>query len=351
MPLSVDIQKRMGEFSLHVRFEAENEALALLGASGSGKSVTLRCVAGILTPDRGKILLDGDPLYDSEQHINLPPQKRRVGYLFQEYALFPRMTVRQNIAAAIPDRKRRREETAAMLRRFRLEDAADLLPRQISGGQRQRTALARMLAARPRAILLDEPLSALDSFLRRQLETELAETLETFPGTAVWVTHDRGEAFRNCRRVCVLDRGRSQPAVSMETFLTHPGTPAAARLSGCENFLRAVPAENGVLLPDWNAVLDCGGPVPPDTGLAGIRAGHVRPAEAGAVNAVPCAVVRAVEDVSSAVVLLRPEAAREDAPLLRMELDKAVWQAVPDKTRLTAAISPADILLFSRENP
>ncbi len=204
-----------------------------------------------------------------------------------------------------------------------------------------------MLAAEPRAILLDEPLSALDSFLRQQLETELTEVLEGFSGPAVWVTHDRGEAFRNCRRVCVLDRGVSQPVSSMEALLARPATAAAARLSGCENFFQAVPAENAVFLPEWGAAFRCGSPVPEDTGLAGIRARHVRPTKAGAENAFPCVVIRAVEDVSSVTVLLKREGT--DAPLLRMELDKALWTAMGGPSHITAAVNPEDILLFPRE--
>ena len=203
MALSVDIQKQLGDFHLAVRFEAENETLALLGASGCGKSVTLKCVAGILTPDAGKIVLDGVTLYDSAAKINLPPQKRQVGYLFQQYALFPNMTVRQNIAAAVRDKARRKAEVAEKLHQFQLEAVADQKPGQLSGGQQQRCALARILASEPKAILLDEPFSALDSYLKYQLELELSNTLEGFPGTVLWVSHDRGEVFRNCRRVCV----------------------------------------------------------------------------------------------------------------------------------------------------
>ena len=205
MALSVDIRKALGNFHLAVQFDAGDETLALLGASGCGKSVTLKCIAGILTPDEGHIELDGVTLYDSASRINLPPQRRQVGYLFQQYALFPNMTVRQNIAAAVRDKARRQTEVAEKLRQFRLEAVADQKPGQLSGGQQQRCALARILASEPTAILLDEPFSALDSYLKYQLELELAETLGGFPGTVLWVSHDRGEVFRNCRRVCVVD--------------------------------------------------------------------------------------------------------------------------------------------------
>ena len=151
MSLTVRIRKQMGDFSLEADFTAQQETLGLLGASGCGKSVTLKCIAGILRPDEGLIQLDGQTLYDSAAGICLPPQKRGVGYLVQSYALFPNMTVRQNIAAAVTDRRLRRSETEEKLRQFRLEEIAELKPPQLSGGQQQRTALARILASRPLA--------------------------------------------------------------------------------------------------------------------------------------------------------------------------------------------------------
>ena len=346
MALSVDIRKQLGNFRLEVQFDAGGETLALLGASGCGKSVTLKCIAGILKPDEGRITLDGVTLFDSAARIDLPPQRRHVGYLFQNYALFPNMTVAQNIAAGVKERVRRREITAEKLRQFRLEDVSGQKPWQLSGGQQQRTALARILASEPKAILLDEPLSALDSYLKYQLELELAETLDSFPGTAVWVSHDRGEVFRSCRRVCVLDAGKSQPVQTLEELFRAPGTEAAARLSGCRNCAGAEPRGEAVFVPAWNVTLRCAGPAADHVRSIGIRAHQVRPAPPGTVNSFPCAVVRVIEDVFSTVVLLRPEGAAADAPLLRMELDKSVWQAVPDKQRLTAAIPPEDILLL-----
>nr|WP_326184651.1 ATP-binding cassette domain-containing protein [uncultured Oscillibacter sp.] len=346
MAISVDIRKRLGNFHLDVQFEAENERLALLGASGCGKSVTLRCIAGILTPDEGRIVLDGVTLFDSAARIDLPPQKRNVGYLFQQYALFPNMTVRQNISVGVRDRSKRRTVAEEKLRQFQLEDVSEKKPWQISGGQQQRTALARILASEPKAVLLDEPFSALDSYLKYQLELELMETLEQFPGTVLWVSHDRGEVFRNCQRVCVLDRGRSQPVQTLDDLFHRPDTEAAARLSGCKNYADAQPKGNSVFLPDWDITLNCGVPVPPEVRRVGIRAHHVHFAEPGVENTFVCAVARVVEDVFSTIVLLRPVHAKPDAPLLRMELDKAVWQAAPDKGKVTVSIAPQDILLL-----
>ena len=342
MSLSVDIEKQLGAFHLRVQFDTDDQPLALLGASGCGKSLTLRCIAGILRPDRGTIVLNGRTLFDSAKRIDLPPQQRHVGYLFQQYALFPNLTVRQNIACAVSDRRKRKQITEEKLRQFRLEAIAGLRPGQISGGQQQRTALARILASEPAAILLDEPLSALDSYLRYQLELELAETLEQFSGPVIWVSHDRGEAFRNCKNVCVLDNGTSQPLIPLDTLFRAPGTEAAARLSGCKNYADAVPRGQAVYLPQWELTLPCGREIPAGVDRIGIRAHHILPAAAG----IPCRVLRVIEDVFSTIVLLLPESAREGAPPLRMELEKEVWQQVPDKKHLSVSIDPACILLL-----
>ena len=345
MSLTVEIQKKLGSFQLDVQLDTDDHPLALLGASGCGKSLTLRCIAGTLTPDRGKIVLNGQTLFDSAANINLPPQKRRIGYLFQQYALFPTMTVRQNIASAVPDRKRRHEETDRRLRQFRLEALADLRPYQLSGGQQQRTALARIFASDPHAILLDEPLSALDSYLRYQMELELTETLEQFHGPALWVSHDRGEVFRNCKKVCILEHGHSQGVFTLDELFHAPGTEAAARLSGCKNYADAIPQGTSVYLPQWGLNLDCQRPVPSEVRRIGLRAHHIHPDPHG----FECRVLRVIEDVFSTIVLLLPVGSAADAPPLRMELDKAAWQAVPDHSTLSVSIEPDHILLLQHE--
>lgn len=347
MALSVNITKRLGDFQLRAAFEADQECLALLGASGCGKSVTLQCIAGTMTPDGGRIVLDGVTLFDSEQKINLPPQKRKVGFLFQQYALFPNMTVRQNIAAAAADKKTRDARTAEKLRQFRLEDAAELKPSQLSGGQQQRTALARMLMAEPRILLLDEPLSALDSYLRYRLELELAEELDQFHGTVLWVTHDRGEAFRNCSRICVIDRGISQPVCTTEDLFHAPRTEAAARLSGCKNYANAIPQGSCIRIPEWNLVLDCGREVPDEINRVGIRSHHVVPATQE-INAFDCRVIRVISDVFSEIVLLRPAGTEENAPYLRMELKKSAWLEFAGLEILRVSVLPENLLLLSQ---
>lgn len=347
--LRMDIRKKLGTFALEARFDAENGGpLALLGASGSGKSVTLQCVAGILRPDEGRVELDGRVLFDSAAHIDLPPQRRGVGYLFQHYALFPNMTVSQNLAAAVRRRPDRNALVAEALRRFRLEDVSQKRPAALSGGQQQRTALARILLSQPRAILLDEPFSALDSYLKAQLELELSDTLADFPGPVLWVTHDRGEARRNCHHVCVMDGGKSQPVQSMASFFRAPGSLSAARLSGCKSFAAAQPRGEAVFLPQWNVTLSCRRPVPPEITAVGLRAHCVRFDSPGAENAFSCRVLRVIDDVSSRILLLRPVDAAEDAPVLRMEL--SMDTAPPGGATaefVSVAVRPEDILLLT----
>ena len=172
MAIDVEIKKKTGNFCLEVKFCAEEEIFALLGASGCGKSMTLKCIAGIETPDEGHIILNGRVLFDSEKKINIIPQKRKVGYMFQDYALFPNMTVEKNIMAGM-GKHPSVEIVQNYIERFQLNGLENRLPAQLSGGQKQRVALARMMAAEPEILLLDEPLSALDSYLKWQMEEEL----------------------------------------------------------------------------------------------------------------------------------------------------------------------------------
>ena len=348
MSLYVDIEKQLGSFHLRVRLETENEITALLGASGCGKSMTLKCIAGIVTPDRGRIVLTGRVLFDSGEKVNLTPQQRRLGYLFQNYALFPNMTVEKNILCGVCGRDKQ-EKAAALadaLRRFRLEGLEKRYPAQLSGGQQQRVALARILCSQPEAILLDEPFSALDSFLKWNLELELSDLLADFQGPILWVSHDRGEVFRNCKKVCVMEQGTSQGTVTLRQLFHQPETEAAARLSGCKNIVEAVPAGSAVTLPQWGLTLDCTGPVPADIRRAGIRAHHVAAVPEGTPGAFRCTVERVIQDVFTTIVLLRPEQAAPDAPPLRMELEREAWQKLDRPNALWVHIQPRDLLLL-----
>ena len=313
MELIVDIKKRLGDFTLESRFSAGAGVTGLLGASGCGKSLTLKCIAGVERPDEGHIELDGRVLFDSAKGVDLPPQKRQVGYLFQNYALFPNMTVEQNIAAGAADRKNRREEARRLAEAFGLTQCLGRYPRQISGGQQQRTALARILASRPQALLLDEPFSALDSYLKWQIEMDLMGRLDQFGGPVLLVTHSRDEVCRQCRQVCVMDRGCSQPMQSVEQLLRSPQTLSACRLSGCENLTPIrLEADGSLVALDWGLTLRQTGPLPEGAAYLGVRAGQLRLADGPGEDRFLCRVLRRVAGQTADTLLLRPEGAGEE---------------------------------------
>ena len=251
--LEVNITKKLNQFTLHSEFTVQdNETLALLGSSGSGKSMTLRCIAGIVEPDNGYIRLNGRTLYDSDKMINLPPQDRKVGYLFQDYALFPNMKVRENILTAIKLRSEYVEQSLSfrlgemgrnyvnnecdsLLDRFKIKEIENQYTDMISGGQKQRTALARMLAAQPDLILLDEPFSSLDSNLKWTLEQEVMRLLESVVKPRILVTHNRDEVYLLADKVSCISDGLTQEVQDKEDFFASPKTVEAAILSGCKN--------------------------------------------------------------------------------------------------------------------
>lgn len=329
MALSVNIIKRLQGFTLNVSFLAEAGVTALLGASGSGKSMTLRCIAGVEKPDEGSIVLDGRVLYDSKQKIDLPPQERRVGYLFQRYALFPNMTVAENIDAGLSrehDTDARRTKRQSWITRFHLEGLEGRYPRELSGGQMQRVALCRMLAGEPEAILLDEPFAALDSHLKWQMEAEVRETLSQFSGVALLVSHDRGEVYRMSERACLLNAGVNEPLMATTALFERPRTLQSALITGCKNCVAAERQADGTaFVPGWNAHLKLDSAGTGTITHVGIRAHYVAPCEANAENALLCRVVEAADDVFSRVLTLLPAGGMQT---IRAEMSKAAAQGI-----------------------
>lgn len=223
MSLSVDIEKKLGAFYLRSQFEAPDETMALLGASGCGKSMTLKCIAGIVTPDRGRIVLGGRVLFDSEKKINLPPQQRRVGYLFQQYALFPNMSVEQNILCGIRsgDKAEKRRVLAEKIRMFRLEGLEKKHPAQLSGGQQQRVAIARALASDPEIIYFDEPTSALDPELTGEVLAVMRQLAEEGM-TMLVVTHEMGFARNVSSKTVFMENGVVVEQAPSHEFFANP---------------------------------------------------------------------------------------------------------------------------------
>ena len=281
MSLTVDIEKKLGDFRLRTAFETDGGILGVLGASGCGKSMTLKCIAGIETPDRGRIVLDGETLFDSEKKIDLPPQRRRVGYLFQNYALFPNMNVRRNILCGLHGEKDQAEKARAysdILDRLQLHGLEAHKPAELSGGQAQRVALARILVSKPRLLMLDEPFSALDSYLRDALQLETLELLRSFGGDVLLVTHSRDEAYHMCRRVAVLDDGALLTLKETKELFANPESRCAAALTGCKNIADARRIdEHTVEVPGWGVRLTTALPVREGLCAVGVRAHYFNP--------------------------------------------------------------------------
>lgn len=376
MSLSVDIRKRLGAFSLDASFASDDatETLALLGASGSGKSVALKCIAGTERPDEGRIVLNDRVLFDSAAGVDVSVRERRVGYLFQSYALFPTMTVEQNVVAGVRSgsRAERLARAHEQIRAFRLDGLERLRPAQLSGGQQQRCALARIMANEPELLLLDEPFSALDGYLRWQLELELADTLRAFPGGVVFVSHNRDEVYRMCDRVCVLTNGHSGRTVPTRELFDAPATLAEAVMSGCKNVSAATPVgDHALSCVDWGVTLACEREAA-GSDHAGIRAHDLRLVEANgravgdeggsedagaaaggtaaagdaaagaaaAGNRIPCAVARVIDNVFSTIVMC----ATPGGAQLRLELEKDAWARIGSPERVTLAVDPASVM-------
>jgi molybdate transport system ATP-binding protein len=237
--LEVRLVKRLPGFTLDVGWTADGGVAALFGPSGAGKSLTLQCMAGLLRPDAGRIVVDGRVLFDAAAGTDVPPQARRVGYVFQGYALFPHLTVADNVGFGLRDRPHveRARRVAEVIARLGLAGLDRRYPGELSGGQRQRVALGRALAIDPALLLLDEPLSALDAPLRRTLRDELRAVLTEWGAAAVVVTHDFPEAYRLGDRIVVYEGGRVVQAAPRTELLWQPASEAVARIMGIPNVL------------------------------------------------------------------------------------------------------------------
>ena len=235
--LSIDFEKRVGGFNLRPRFDADDEMVVLLGPSGSGKSLTLRAIAGLLRPDSGRIELPSGPVFDSEAGMDLPPQARSVGYVVQDLALFPHLNVAENIAFGLHGwpKQAQRERVEELVELLGLEGLEGRLPRETSGGQQQRVALGRALAARPRVLLLDEPFSALDAPIRNALRREVTRLRRQLGLLALFVTHDLQEAYALADRIAVYDQGEVLQCGPRAEVFRNPASVRVAQLLEARN--------------------------------------------------------------------------------------------------------------------
>lgn len=291
MQLIVDIQKQLPSYSLEVAFKVEQETLGILGSSGSGKSMTLRCIAGIETPTSGSIVLNDRILYDSRKGINLPSRDRNVGFLFQNYALFPHLTIAQNIAYGLKglSKNAQASRVTTQLEQVKLAGFEHRYPHQLSGGQQQRVALARALATHPEILLLDEPFSALDTHLRSELEKQLIKTLSSYQGLTLFVSHNLEETYRICQKLIVLSAGKIVADGNKQNVFEHPNTLTVARLTGCKNIsrIRQIDSQQIQAL-DWNCTLQYPEPVSSLHTHVGIRAHQITFPNQHQENTFPC---------------------------------------------------------------
>lgn len=344
MALSVNIEKKLGNFHLKVNFEAGNEVLSLLGASGCGKSMTLKCIAGIENPDKGRIVLDGVTLFDSEKKINLSPQKRKVGYLFQQYALFPNMTVEQNIACGVRDKNDKETLVRDMICAMNLEGMEKKKPHQLSGGQQQRVALARILVNSPEVLLLDEPFSALDTYLRFQLEREVQGIIRKFGKTVILVSHDRDEVFRLTDSIAIMQDGRIETIGTKVDVFGNPRTKSGAILTGCKNICSAQRIDEGhVYAKEWDLELSVPN-VSSKVKYVGIRLHDVK--LDGAENVVICKVMDEIENPFSYTIMLSP-IGKANAERIGIQLEKNLWNETRAE-EITISL-PSDRILLLEE--
>ena len=355
MSLFVDIKKRLKGFTLNVSFETNGDYLGILGASGSGKSMTLKCIAGIETPDEGSIVLNGKVLFDSKKKINLKPQERNIGYLFQNYALFPNMTVEDNIGIGLAGSKKEKEQKVReMMELFHLKGLEKKYPKQLSGGEQQRVAMARCIIYNPDILMLDEPFSALDSHLKDQLQTEVLELLKFYDGEVLIVTHSRDEVYKFCENLVIIDKGNSILFGNTKEIFKQPKLIEAARLIGCKNISKCkVLSSNRLYAIDWDVTLEIEKSLNEDINYIGIPAYNFQIIDPISVkdkkNIIECEIHKEVEGVLEYNIIFKNKnininKENENNKII-YKVKKEEWENREDKENLYLKI-PEDIILF-----
>lgn len=350
MSLKVDIKKKFKGFQLNVSFETNKEYLGLLGASGSGKSMTLKCVAGIETPDEGIIELNNRVIFDSRKKINLKPQERNVGFMFQNYALFPNMTVEENIGAGLKMSSKEKETVVEdMITTFHLQGLEKKYAAQLSGGQQQRVALARSIVYNPDILLLDEPFAALDFHLKAQVQAEILELLRTYHKDVLMVTHSMEEAYKFCKNVVIIEDGNSVLFGNTKEIFQDPKLVSVARLTGCKNISKCfLVSPNRIYAQDWGIEIELD-KTTHEVSYVGIQSNTFEIADnndSNTENIIECKIIDIIEKIQGYTVIFQNKNSDNKANMF-FDIKKDKWNNRINKDeQLFLKINKKSILLL-----
>ena len=357
--LQVDIQKQLPEFLLDISFNIniEQNPLGILGASGAGKSTLLRCIAGLETPDRGKIVLGNKVLFDSAAGINLPPQQRKIGLVFQNYALFPHLTIAENIAFGMSTEQpsQMAHTVTKLLQQLNLSGMERYLPQQLSGGEQQRVALARAIASNPALTLLDEPFSALDTNLKTKIVPLFQEFFARYSGLSLYVTHNLREAYQSCPQLLLIDRGRTIACDTRQNIIDRPPNIQTAKITGYHNFSAVQKIAPQVIRAlDWQCNLQLKQLIPDDIDQIGINDREVWFANSDRqVNTFPVWLTKYIEFPDRVTLYLKlhsPASDRQDYHLVS-EITTFRWQQLQERALPWYVRLPAErILIFNKQD-
>jgi|SRR5665648_29322 len=279
METYIDIRKSLPGFKLDIKISSLDGVTGILGASGSGKSMLLKCISGLIKPDEGIIVINGRTVFDSIRKTNLAPRERKVGFLFQNYALFNHLTIKDNIAFGIDkiSKCEKKMKTRELIDRFHLNDIEMRYPSQISGGQQQRVALARTMAVEPDILLLDEPFSALDTHLKAHMIKDMSSELKGYCGSTIFVTHNVAEAYQLCNKIFVLKAGGINEYGLKNDIFLKPMTIETAQITGYKNILEAEKiSENMIKISDWHINVKTDSIIKSQTGFAAIKSNQIK---------------------------------------------------------------------------
>lgn len=345
MEVYVDIKKKLNEFELNVKFQGEG-TIGLLGASGCGKSMTLKSIAGIEEPDSGIIIVNNNVLFDSEKGINLPPQERNVGFVFQNYALFPHMTVSQNIGFSMKGRSTKeeiKEKIIDMGEKMEITPILNRYPRELSGGQQQRVALARVLVREPEILLLDEPFSALDSYLKMNLQEWLEVLIKDFQGPVVFVSHNIDEVSRICDNMTILAKGKVIETGYTKKVLHNPESLEAAILSGCNNISSISNTYgNQVIASEWDILINLDKFLPKDAKCIGFHGSDILISKES-INSMECKINKIRDGISLVGLDLVPCNGKGQ---IYMEIPKREFEELTLSNSINIYIPPNKIMIL-----